>query len=223
MPLAFHDEWQQIKTTEAFLNEVLKVALNKMTTETPDVFDVFLSHSHEDSIIVEMLGAKLEDEAHLRVWLDKWILVPGNHWQQEMARGLEQARTCAVCISRDTPKGWFRAEIERALNRQVRDESFRVIPILLSNGDCNIVDDFLELRTWVEFKKGIEDSRAFHVLVSGIQGKSPGRYRYLENASADLAVARAKLWKLKNLREERLIDDDIAVEFQRRVIDEILR
>jgi TIR domain len=192
-----------------------------MTTAIPDVFDVFLSHSHEDSIIVETLGAQLEDKAHLRVWLDKWILVPGNHWQQEMARGLEQARTCAVCISRDTPKGWFREEIERALNRQVRDKSFRVIPIVLPNGDSNIVDDFLELRTWVNFKEGIEDSRAFHVLVSGIQGKSPGRYPRAENANADLSAARAQLRNLKILREERLIDDDIAVEFQRRVIDEI--
>jgi hypothetical protein len=137
-----------------------------MVGGSTETFDVFLSHSHEDSNIVEKLAAKLQDERHFRVWLDKWILVPGNDWQREMAQGLEKAKTCGVCISRNTPSGWFREEIARALNRQSKDPSFRVIPIILPNGDNKIVDDFLELRTWVDFKDGIDDGYSLHVLVS---------------------------------------------------------
>ena len=133
-------------------------------------FEVFLSHAHVDADLVEKLAARLEDEADLRVWLDKWILIPGAHWQQEMARGLEEAKTCAVCIGRITPAGWFREEIERALNRQAKDSNFRVIPVILPDGDCSIVDNFLELRTWVVFRYGIDEGYAFHLLTCGVRG-----------------------------------------------------
>ncbi len=189
-----------------------------------DTFDVFLSHAHTDAEVVELLGIQLEDEAQLRVWLDKWILVPGEHWQQEMAKGLDEAKTCAVCIGRDTPKGWFREEIERALNRQTKDDSFRVIPVILPNGDPNVVDDFLELRTWVEFKQEINEGYALHVLASGIKGESPGRNPYQSvKADAKFDQVRMKLKRIRLLRSEQLIDDDIALDAQRRVLlDDII-
>jgi hypothetical protein len=43
--------------------------------------DAFLSHSHQDAEIVEALAKRLEDETGLRVWLDKWVLVPGERWR----------------------------------------------------------------------------------------------------------------------------------------------
>src|SRR5208282_5428509 len=193
-----------------------------MTTQLLDTFDVFLCHAHVDAKIVEVLGGKL-DEAGLRVWLDKWVLVPGEHWQQGMARGLDQAETCAVCVGKDTPKGWFREEIERALNRRTKDESFRVIPVILPNGDSKLIDDFLELGTWVDFKNGIDDTEALYVLVCGVTGKAPGRGPHIDTGKdPELAPLRAKLKSIRALRQERLIDDDIALEYQRRVIDEIM-
>jgi hypothetical protein len=194
-----------------------------MTADVASSFDVFLSHSHEDAEAVERLGAKLEDQAQLHVWLDKWVLVPGERWQQRMAKGLDQAKTCAVCISRNTPKGWFREEIERALNRQTKDAAFRVIPVILPDGDRTVVDDFLELRTWVDFKAGIDDGYALHVLISGIRGVSPGRYPPDESPrSLALDAERGKLMKIRSLLEEQLIDDNVALEYQRRVLDKII-
>src|SRR5450759_3398956 len=102
-----------------------------MTDLNPEKFHVFLSHSHQDAIWVKDLAERLEDECGFHVWLDKWILIPGKSWQQEMARGLEQAESCAVCIGKETPKGWFKEEIQKALNRQTHDDQFRVIPVLL--------------------------------------------------------------------------------------------
>ena len=49
------------------------------------MYDAFLSHSHEDAEIVEALATRLEDDAGLRVWLDKWVLVPGEPWRQAIA------------------------------------------------------------------------------------------------------------------------------------------
>jgi hypothetical protein len=189
------------------------------------MFDVFLSHAHPDARVVEQLGIRLEDEARLRVWLDKWVLVPGAHWQQEMAKGLDEAKSCAVCVGTNTPAGWFREEIERALNRQVRDNTFRVIPVILPEGSRNSIDSFLELRTWVEFQNGIDDARGFHVLLSGIRGVPPGRGPSTNAVSADrrFVEVREALMRIRTLRHEQLIDDDIALEYQRRILDRLVK
>jgi hypothetical protein len=189
------------------------------------MFDVFLSHAHPDARAVEQLGMRLEDEASMRVWLDKWILVPGAHWQQEMAKGLDEAKSCAVCVGSNTPTGWFREEIEKALNRQARDNTFRVIPVILPEGSRTSVDNFLELRTWVEFQNGIDDARALHVLLSGIRGVPPGRGPSTGGVSADqrLVEARETLVRIRMLRREQLIDEDIALEYQRRILDRLVK
>lgn len=191
--------------------------------EAEEKFDVFLSHAHVDAALVEKIGVWLEDGGKLKVWLDKWVLVPGEHWQQHMAKGLEQAQTCAVCIGTQTPRGWFQEEIERALNRQTRDAMFRVIPVILPGGDRSLVDAFLKLRTWVDFSAGIDDGLARHLLVSGIKGMPPGRYEPAPmNGEPTPMHIRQRLLQIKELRREQLIDDDIALEFQRRLLDSLI-
>jgi len=138
-------------------------------------YDVFLSHSHKNAESVEALAKKIEDEADLKVWLDKWVLIPGGKWIPEMAKGISEAKSCAVFIGNATPKGWFEEEIERALNQQTQDKTFRTIPVLLPGADPKFVDNFLELRTWVDFRSGLEDEEAFRRLVAGIKGEEPGR------------------------------------------------
>jgi hypothetical protein len=207
----------------AFSVVVLDAERVKMAPNPTDTYDVFLSHAHLDAEAVESLGGRLVDEAQVRVWLDRWVLVPGKHWQQEMAKGLDQAKACAVCVGSRTPDGWFREEIERALNRQTKDSEFRVIPVILPDGDPGLVDSFLELRTWVDFRKGLKDRYAFHLLVSGIRGVQPGRYPNERVATnVELIAVREKLLRVRALRLEQLIDDDIALEYQRRILDHII-
>jgi len=188
----------------------------------PQLFDVFLSHAHVDGKLVEELGVRLEDQANIRVWLDRWILVPGEHWQQEMAKGLEQAKTCAVCIGDATPRGWFREEIERALNLQTKKPEFRVIPVILPKGNPSVIDNFLELRTWVHFLEGPQDPRAFHLLVSGVRGTPPGRIKTKVNYDPGMLTVRETLARIRSLRQDHLIDDDIALEYQRRVLESLI-
>ncbi len=188
-------------------------------------FDVFLSYGHEDVELVERLATRLRGDAGLKVWLDKWVLVPGEPWQREMAKGLERAaRTCAVCLGANTPEGWFQEEIEKALGRQVRDRTFRVIPVILPGGRCGDIEGFLDLRTWVDFKDGIDDRYAFHRLVSGIRGTAPGPYPDREESENDQgpAVNRARghLMILRDL--EPLLRSEIILEYERRVLDTII-
>ena len=194
-----------------------------MSITEPGIFDIFLSHARPDAETVEGIGIRLEEEAEFSVWLDKWVLIPGESWQQEMARGLNEAKACAVCIGGQTPRGWFREVIEKALNRQVREGDFRVIPVILPGGDSEYVEDFLELRSWIDFSNGVDDSEAFYRLICGVRGVQPGRFR-TSNTGDDgtLSLVRDKLVKLKHLRQMDLVDDDIALDTQRRLMDMLI-
>jgi hypothetical protein len=62
-----------------------------------------------------------------------------------------------------------------AINRRVRDSQrrFRVIPVLLAGAERESLPALLVNTTWVEFRDSIDDSDAFHRLVSGIRGVMP--------------------------------------------------
>ena len=187
---------------------------------TDQVFDAFLSHSHRDAPWVEQLACRLEDECGFRLWLDRWILVPGKSWQQAMERGLEEARTCAVCIGEHTPHGWFREEIERALDLQTRHPSFRVVPVLLPDALPEVIPGFLSLRTWADFRHDQDHAYAFHVLKQGIKGEPIGRWppdAELDSADGFGRYA-AKIEELQRLRAFG-IHEEIVIEFERKILD----
>ncbi len=194
-----------------------------MSNYVQQQFDVFLSHSHFDAAIVEKLGRLLVDSGSFRVWLDKWVLVPGNRWQQEMARGLEEAKSCAVCIGQKPPEGWFLEEIELALRRHRNDNLFRVIPVILPGGDETHLAGFLAGRTSVSFGHGLDDREACHRLTCGIQGIQPGMGPSSVPASSpELMELEGKLINLKSLRAKELIEEIIFLECQRRLVDQYI-
>jgi hypothetical protein len=61
--------------------------------ETPSLYDVFLSHTSGDKKAVKYIAWKLRAEAQLKPFLDKWHLIPGNPWQEELEQALNQSRT----------------------------------------------------------------------------------------------------------------------------------
>jgi hypothetical protein len=141
-------------------------------------FDVFLSHNSEDKLAVETLACRLEDETNLRPFLDKWYLIPGESWQEKLEQALKRSQTCAVFIGPSGLGPWHNEEMRGALRIRVRQTGFRVIPVLLPGATEPKPNDlplFLSGLTWVDFQRGLDDSDAFHQLISGIQGIPPGR------------------------------------------------
>ena len=183
------------------------------------MFDVFLSHPHTHAQWVEQLAIRLQDECGFKVWLDKWELIPGQNFIAPMSRGLEEAATCAVCVGKDTPRGWVQQEIQKALNRQVKHDTFRVIPLLMPDGTAESVTDFLELRTWVDFRGDGEE--AFHRLTCGIRGVPPGRWRPSGKAPTVDSLEQ-KLRKLASLDEKNLVDKSVLRDLQRELLREAL-
>jgi hypothetical protein len=188
---------------------------------TKPKYDVFLSHSHADAPWVEDLAKRLQGELGFAVWLDRWELVPGRSWQQEIAQGLEQARCCAVCINNATPRGWFRQELERALSLQVHNDKFGVIPILLPDASPDFVPDFLSLRTWVDFRTGKDQNYAYHVLSQGIRGKPVGPWPPMSPAGNDVSLPLRERQILQLQRFRTLgVHEEVVIEFERKILTE---
>jgi hypothetical protein len=61
-------------------------------------YHVFLSHNSKDKDVVERIARRLRDEHSLKVWLDKWNLIPGKPWQEELENGLNESETIAVFL-----------------------------------------------------------------------------------------------------------------------------
>jgi hypothetical protein len=152
-----------------------------MTTEghpaTTQHYDVFLSHTSGDKDAVEHIARRLRAEAQLEPFLDKWHLIPGNPWQEELEQALNQSQTCAVFLGPADLGPWENEEMRLALDKRTRNPAFRVIPVLLPNApmpEKGPLPDFLRRLTWVDFRSGLDDADALHCLVSGIKGIAPG-------------------------------------------------
>lgn len=137
-----------------------------------------------------------------------------------MAKGLDEAECCAVCVSAQTPKGWFREEVERALDLQTRDPNFRVIPVLLPDASSSTIPEFLSLRTWADFRKGKDGKYAFHVLMKGIKGEPIGRWplqkpRMMQSKETDNYSE-----KLKELQSFEAVglSKEVKIEFERLIL-----
>lgn len=140
-------------------------------------YDVFLSYNREDASIVESIATRLTGEAALRVFLDKWCLVPGEPWQDEIEAALDRSATCVVFVGPHGPSPWAHMEMRAALELRAKERMLRVIPTLLPGADKNDKKSlplFLKSLTWVDYTGGPSDSNAFEAIKAGVLGYAPG-------------------------------------------------
>jgi WD40 repeat protein len=101
-------------------------------------YDVFLSYSTKDKQIVHALAERLKQDG-LRVWLDAWVIQPGDSIPLKIQRGLEQSRTLLMCMSPDYfASDWGKLEHHTLLFRDPTNAQRRFIPILIE--DCKPPD-----------------------------------------------------------------------------------
>ncbi len=136
-------------------------------------YAVFLSHHSSDKALVERIAVRLEKEAGLKPFLDKWDLVPGESRQEEVEEALDQSATCAVFLGTNDLDAWANEEMRSALDDRAKNKSFRVIPVLLPGADQKTLPRFLRRLTPVDMRAGVDDPDAFRDFVAGIRGVAP--------------------------------------------------
>jgi hypothetical protein len=79
---------------------------------------VFLCHSSNDKPAVRELYQKLHAETWIRPWLDEEELYPGQDWNMEIEKAIEETDVIIVCLSKSstTKEGYVQKEIRAALD-----------------------------------------------------------------------------------------------------------
>ena len=134
-------------------------------------YDVFLSYRSRDHARVRALADALGKHAGLRVFLDRWYLVAGQPWLGALERALTSCRAAAICIGPGELGPWQQRELCLALDRQARDPSFRVIPVLLPGADP--VLGFLGTNMWIDLRDGVGDDEFVALLTAALRGAPP--------------------------------------------------
>ena len=109
---------------------------------------VFLSYSKRDSVAAADLWARLRKLGY-DIWFDVDKLLPGQDWENEIARAIRESAAVIVCLSSQwvNDVGYVQKELRQTLNQmELRPEgSVFLIPLKLDNCD---VPDRLQKYHW---------------------------------------------------------------------------
>jgi small GTP-binding protein len=94
-------------------------------------YDVFLSHSSKDQVVVRAIAERLRADG-LRVWLDDWELRPGDSIPAKIEEGLEHSRVLVLCMSAQAfGSDWAQLESYTYRFRDPLNKERRFIPLRL--------------------------------------------------------------------------------------------
>ncbi|MCP4664698.1 MAG: TIR domain-containing protein, partial [bacterium] len=161
----------------------------------PFDYDVFLSHNRGDKPRVLRLAERLRREG-LRVWLDDWVVRPGDDIYLEIERGLEASRTLILCMSPAAfGSHWVGLERSTVLFRDPANQDRRFIPLLLA--ECDLPDTLRRFK-YVDYRD--EGDVAFHELLAACRAETEAAASIPEPSSGEepqaaepLAVLERKL------------------------------
>ena len=129
-------------------------------------YDIFLSYPISDSDHVGRIARYL-DNIGLSVWLDKWYIVPGQQWKDQIKRAIERSYIIGAFIS-SSSSGWQREELEFALHEHEQEEFIRVIPILLPGTTVECVPPALRNLTFIDLRDDLPEPEQLSRLIAAI-------------------------------------------------------
>ena len=97
----------------------------------PFAYDVFLSHSTKDKLVVRPVAERLRKDG-LKVWFDEWVLKPGDSIPAKIEEWLECSRVLVLCMSANAfGSDWAQLEAGTFRFRDPLNKERRFIPLRL--------------------------------------------------------------------------------------------
>ncbi|GAA5178648.1 hypothetical protein GCM10023322_06310 [Rugosimonospora acidiphila] len=137
--------------------------------EKRDLYDVFVSYSHQDEQAVVDLVRRLRARG-IRPWLDIWELVPGQQWLGSLQEQVDSIPSAIVVLGPSGIGPWQRQEMWYVL-QQFLARGCPVIPVLLEGTTETQLPSLLGNMQWVDFRRSSPDPMD-HV-IWGITGIRP--------------------------------------------------
>jgi WD40 repeat protein len=120
-------------------------------------YDVFLSYSSKDKVVVHSLAERLKRDG-LRVWLDSWAIQPGDLIPLKIQHGLENSRTLLMCMSPAYfDSDWGTLEHHTLLFRDPTNSQRRFIPLIIA--DC-VLPDIIGQFSFIDLRMSNEEAYA---------------------------------------------------------------
>jgi WD40 repeat protein len=142
------------------------------------MYDAFLSYNTKDRDAVEAIAFYLKDKAGLKVFFDRWEMIPGTPVQETLEKALAESAACVVFIGPPGLGIYQNEETRIALEKSISKKELRVIPVLLPGGKRETKESelppFLRRLSWVEFDDDPLDPDSLRRLECGIKNISPG-------------------------------------------------
>ncbi|MEV4877516.1 toll/interleukin-1 receptor domain-containing protein [Streptomyces cyaneofuscatus] len=149
---------------------------NEDLRPTP-TYDAFISYNSADLDVVQALAERLHERG-FQVFLDHWRLVPGETWQEALIEALDSTPCCLVMCGPHGFGPWQSEEVHAAVERRVRGETMRVVPVLLPGSADSAWRSvpFLGRFAACDYRQRSDQNRAraFEGIVAGIRGEAPG-------------------------------------------------
>jgi hypothetical protein len=96
-------------------------------------FDVFLSHSSHDKLVVRALAERLKSDG-LKVWFDEWVIRVGDSIPHQIEAGLEYSTVLVLCMSAQAfASDWATLESQTFRFRDPLNKQRRFMPLLLTD------------------------------------------------------------------------------------------
>ena len=131
----------------------------------PPPADVFISHSGDETAAARALAEALKI-AGLPVWIDVENLRPGDRWMATIENAIEQARAFVIYVGARGVRKWVDAELRIALERNLRDRTFKVIPVLGPGARLDDLPPFLKQYQVSDCRAGLGDLSELRTLLA---------------------------------------------------------
>ncbi|HEX6745691.1 MAG TPA: TIR domain-containing protein [Longimicrobium sp.] len=134
-----------------------------------DTSHVFLSHEGLEAESARTLARTLRASG-IKVWLDVDDLKPGKLWASELEAALVRSSSFVIYIGTNGISGWVDRELRLAIDRNAKDPSFRIYPVLGHGAKPDLLPAFLQQHQWVDLRAPAQADNAIRTLVAELQG-----------------------------------------------------
>ncbi|MFI8951842.1 TIR domain-containing protein [Streptomyces sp. NPDC053750] len=162
-------EVSAIETAASYTRNVALRSTEFALKEKRQLYDVFISYSHQDEELALMLAQELRRHG-IRPWIDLWETSPGTPWVTAIQDQVENMPCAAVLVGPSGVGPWQKDEVWFVL-QEFLGRRCPIIPVLLKGATLPVMPPLLRSLQAVDFNR--EHPDPMHLLLWGITGVRP--------------------------------------------------